>query len=410
VPGIPAFADWGEEVKQGWRATQLGDLVDFVGGGTPSRDNPAYWGGEIPWASVKDLGDHDLQETTENITHEGLRKSASNLIEAGTVIIASRVGLGKVCINRKPVAINQDLKALIPKNKEILPKFLLYFIISEADAIGRSGVGATVMGVTIPQLQRIKLALPPLPEQHRIVNLLDEAEELRRRREQADRRTADLIPALFYEMFGDPTSNPKGWRTAPVSSFAANLEGGRNVAPAGSDDGASRYRVLKISAVTWGDFRPQECKPVPAAYVPPPEHVVQPGDLLFSRANTAELVGATAFVHSTPPNLILPDKLWRFVWTRPSLVEPFYVWWLLQTHSIRRELSARATGTGGSMKNISRPKLFSLVVPIPPLPLQHEFAARVAEIRALQDLQAESRRRLDDLFQSMLHRAFQGEL
>jgi type I restriction enzyme S subunit len=272
-----------------------------------------------------------------------------------------------------------------------------------------------MQGANLPRLSPssfldIPIPFPPLPEQHRIVNLLDEADELRRRREQADRRTADLIPALFYEMFGDPSCNPKGWRTAPVSSFVTGLEGGRNIAPAGSDDGASRYRVLKISAVTWGDFRPQESKPVPADYMPPPEHVVQPGDLLFSRANTSELVGATTYVYSTPANLILPDKLWRFVWSRPLEVDPLYVWWLLQSSTIRRELSVLATGTGGSMKNISKPKLLSLVVPVPPLQLQRQFAARVAEIRAFQARQAESRRRLDDLFQSMLHRAFQGEL
>lgn len=129
-----------------------------------------------------------------------------------------------------------------------------------------------------------------------------------------------------------------------------------------------------------------------------------------SRANTTELVGATAYVFETPPNLLLPDKLWRFVWKQPVQVEPFYVWSFFQTATVRRELGRRATGTSGSMKNISKPKVLSMLVPTPPLLLQRQFAARVQEIRALEGRQAESRRRLDDLFQSLLHRAFQGEL
>src|SRR5712692_5041742 len=159
---------------------QLGEMVEFVGGGTPSRDVPEYWGGSIPWASVKDLTSQDLAFTTETITEEGLKNSASKLVRPGTVIIASRVGLGKVCINRLPVAINQDLKALVPKNGNIAPRYLMYFLLSQATVLEQTGVGATVKGLKISDLERIKIPFPPLPEQERIVQILDEAEELRR--------------------------------------------------------------------------------------------------------------------------------------------------------------------------------------------------------------------------------------
>jgi type I restriction enzyme S subunit len=132
--------------------------------------------------------------------------------------------------------------------------------------------------------------------------------------------------------------------------------------------------------------------------------------LLFSRANTTELVAATSYVFDTPPNLLLPDKLWRFVWRQPQVIAPLFVWWLFQAPSVRRELGQRATGTGGSMKNISKPKVLSLEVPLPPLALQTKFAQHVTEIRELEAGQATSRARLDALFQSMLHRAFNGEL
>jgi hypothetical protein len=86
------------------------------------------------------------------------------------------------------------------------------------------------------------------------------------------------------------------------------------------------------------------------------------------------------------------------------------IWHLFLDPHIRRELGGRSSGTSGSMKNLAKPKVMSMRVPLPPLPIQQTFAARVTEVRALETQQAASRRRLDDLFQSLLHRAFRGEL
>jgi len=302
--------------------------------------------------------------------------------------------------------------AIVRFNEKLHHRFGSYWFRSPAFMQWRdnNAKGANIQNLRRTELETLSIPVPPMAEQEWIVKLLDEADELWKLRVQADRRTAALIPALFHEMFGDPMDNPRGWPLCPVSSFVEELHGGRSVNPAGADEAAGGFRVLKISAVTWGKFKPEESKPVPANYEPPESHFVRAGDLLFSRANTTELVAATSYVFDTPPNLLLPDKLWRFVWKQPQIVEPLFVWWLFQSPSVRHELGQRATGTGGSMKNISKPKVMSLEVPVPPLALQKEFAQRVTEIRELEAGQATSRTRLDALFQSMLHRAFNGQL
>jgi type I restriction enzyme S subunit len=259
-------------------------------------------------------------------------------------------------------------------------------------------------------LATMEVPVPPLPEQERIVGFLDEAEALRQLRQQADRRTAEFIPALFHEMFGDPGKNPKRWPIVPVSSFVQEFQGGQSILTDGTELPETKYRVLKVSAVTWKHYQPEESKPVPPEYEPSKHHIVRSGDLLFSRANTVALVAATVYVFETPPNMLLSDKTWRFVWREPQSVEPLFVWSLFQHPSIRAELSVRATGTGGSMKNISKPKVLSLPVPMPPVRLQRGFAERVAEVRGLEAAQAQSRLRLDALFASLLDRAFKGEL
>ncbi|NSW91726.1 MAG: restriction endonuclease subunit S [Firmicutes bacterium] len=108
------------DLPEGWVWCRLGDIViQNIGGGTPSKQNSAYWNGNIPWASVKDLTGPILDKTRDYITELGLEESSSNLIPANSIIVCTRMGLGKISINTIPVAINQDLRALIISRMDI---------------------------------------------------------------------------------------------------------------------------------------------------------------------------------------------------------------------------------------------------------------------------------------------------
>lgn len=154
-----------------WAVCRLGDLaLTITGGGTPSKNNPSYWGGDIPWASVKDLKDFKyLDDTQDYITQDGLKNSSSNLIPTGRIIVCTRMGLGKVLVNRVPVAINQDLKALELPPEVNTDFFLILYKTREV-----SGTGTTVSGIKQDKLLALPAALPPLEEQSRIVAKVDE--------------------------------------------------------------------------------------------------------------------------------------------------------------------------------------------------------------------------------------------
>ncbi|OPX78834.1 MAG: EcoKI restriction-modification system protein HsdS [Methanosaeta sp. PtaB.Bin039] len=296
---------------------------------------------------------------------------------------------------------------------DVLPQWVLAFIrqpwfrdAAKANFIGTAGQ----QRVPADFLRKVLIPIPSLSEQDQIVRILDKADVLRRLRAQANRRISQFTAALFEEMFGDPAQIPARWPIVPVSQFVSRFQAGRSIAPSGEDNCPSKYRILKVSAVTWGRFDPDESKPIPSTYTPAYDQFVRNGDLLFSRANTVDLIGATVRVDDTPGNLLLPDKLWRFVWKEPVEIELAFVLSLFQHPSIRRELSNRATGTGGSMKNISMDKVLTMMVPLPPPPLQRTFADYIAKIRELEKKQAASQQCLEDLFQSLLNRAFQGEL
>lgn len=388
------------------RCVPLGELVTIRGGGTPSRENPAYWGGAIPWASVKDFKTTVIASTAESITEAGLANSASNLIPPGAIIVPTRMAVGKAAINAVAIAINQDLKALLP-SPSVIPRYLLHTLLTRSDDLERRATGATVKGITLDVLRELVVELPPLDEQRRIADTLDAADALRAKRRAALAKLDDLATAIFVEMFGKLRTNERGWPMVPVSSFVREFQGGRSL-DADADAKNPRNRILKVSAVTSGTFRPLEAKPLPDGYDPPPSHFVRKGDLLFSRANTTDLVGAVAHVQEDPDALVLPDKLWRFVWHEPQAVDPLFVWALFQDAAIREAISRRATGTSGSMKNISQGKLMAMPVPLPPYPLQQSFAER---LRAVQALTAQARKGLDEmekLFAALQHRAFAG--
>jgi len=162
-------------MKEGWKVLSLGDLCDLIGGGTPSKKVKRFYNGDIPWATVRDMKNDHLSDTEFKITPEATKSSSTNIILKGNVIIATRVGLGKVCLLNQDTAINQDLKGIVPKSKSNLsPEYLFQWLRSISNKIIDEGTGATVQGVKLPFIQSLQIPLPPLPEQHRIVAILDE--------------------------------------------------------------------------------------------------------------------------------------------------------------------------------------------------------------------------------------------
>jgi type I restriction enzyme S subunit len=392
-----------------WPTKTLGELVEFTGGGTPRRDRPDYWDGDIPWASVKDLQSQSLETTFESITTEGLANSASNLIPEGTVIIASRVGLGKVAINLKPIAINQDLKALIPRSSDLLPRYLLLFLLSKAEYFEQTGVGATVKGLTLADYQKLNMVLPSLTEQERIVRLLDEADELRKLRAQADHCTAFLIPALFHEMFDNPA---RSWRNSLFKDLVQDFRYGTS--SKSTDQGKPTLRIPNVveQAVNLDNL-----KFVPVSESDFERLRLEDGDLLFVRTNgNPDNVGRCAVFDAKAIEAAGYDAnefIYASYLIRARLhaekVLPVFVQHFLSSPEGCRALRARSRTSAGQF-NINTEGLGTIPFPIPPLPLQKDFASRVTEIRRLEAEQATSRRRLEELFQSLLHRAFRGEL
>ena len=164
------FANKGE----GWEEKTLGEVCDIIGGGTPSKSNGKFYNGNIHWATVRDMKGEIVTDTEHKITQDAVKRSSTNIIPKGNVIIATRVGLGKVCLLGNDTAINQDLKGIVPKKtKELSIDFLFRWLKSISSKIIEEGTGATVQGVKLPFIKSLKIAFPTLTAQNSIVQKLE---------------------------------------------------------------------------------------------------------------------------------------------------------------------------------------------------------------------------------------------
>lgn len=171
--------EWLGEIPAHWEVPKAKHFVMFSGGGTPSRDNPLFWNGEIPWVSPKDMKSELIRDSEEHITEAGLTGSASSLIMPGAVLIVVRSGILRhtipVAINAVPVTLNQDMKALRLEADRCEPGFLFRWIqgLNDELLLAWSKQGATVESIEHQYLAETIIPLPPIAEQRAIMAFLD---------------------------------------------------------------------------------------------------------------------------------------------------------------------------------------------------------------------------------------------
>ncbi|MBI1945020.1 MAG: restriction endonuclease subunit S [Deltaproteobacteria bacterium] len=206
--------------------TTLGDLVTLQGGGTPARNVAEYWNGDIPWASVKDLNHPRLRSTEECISAAGVAASATNIIKAGHVVVATRMAVGRASLLEVDAAINQDLKALIPKpGKRVHASYLLHLLTAGAPFLEKRATGATVKGIRGEVLESLPVPHPYYEEQRRIADILDRADAIRRKRREGIALLDMLVRSAFVERFGDIPLRRSRWPFQPLRPFLSAASG-----------------------------------------------------------------------------------------------------------------------------------------------------------------------------------------
>ncbi|MFQ2893457.1 restriction endonuclease subunit S [Aeromonas caviae] len=386
-----------------WEMVKLGDMCSLIGGGTPERSNTEYWNGSIPWISVKDFKSLTIDSAQESITELGLKNSASNLIPSGTIVIPTRMALGKVAVCSVDAAINQDLKAISINDKsKLLNEYLIYTLLSKSKYIESRGKGATVKGVTLDVIKSIEFPLPPLDIQKQIVARLELAQAMIDQRKQQVGLMDDLIQSTFYEMFGDPVKNEKGWKKGTIGDLAIKTQYGTSEK---ADETTGEFPVLRMNNISYqGGWDFSKLKYINLNTKDQARYLVHKGELLFNRTNSKELVGKTAVFRENVP-MAFAGYLVKLTPNKNGNAE--YISAYLNSPYGKLILLGMAKSIVG-MANINAEELKSIPINIPPIELQNIFADKVHAILRLKNEMAASLTELEQNFNALMQQSFAG--
>lgn len=310
--------------------------------------------------------------------------------------------------HRGPAILNQHIfNVLIDESLVRKDYFRLAMNAKLDEIIAQAHGGVGLQHITKGKLEAVKIPLPPLETQKKIAAVLEKADQLRKDCKLLEQELNSLAQSVFIDMFGDPVTNPKGWEVRVLSNVVETIQGGKSPKCESRPALNNEWGILKLSAVTGGLYRPDQNKAILEGTLPNPDIELKQGDLLFTRKNTYELVGACAYVRETPEQLMLPDLIFRFQMPEQLKV---YLWGLLNNQSFNLKVRALASGAAGSMPNIAKSKLYDLTLPLPPESEIEKYTRSIVGIWEQQDTLKELRGSYQANFNALMQKAFKGEL
>jgi type I restriction enzyme S subunit len=398
---------------------KLAEICEFVSGGTPSRNVPEYFMGNIPWITGADIIDDCVQSPRYYITEKAIQESATNIVPAGNILLVTRTGVGKVAITEQDICISQDFTGLIIDSKRIDKKYLYHYLRSQKEYFLSNQRGATIKGVTRNVVENLEVPIPypddparSLAEQRRIAarleTLLGEARALREEVQSMRRDLAQVMESALAEAFPAPQQAAEGWGWKRLGDIAP--EDSRQILP--TDYPEQLFNYWGLDAIEKGQIDEPVPNIVSGSYVQSTCVKFTSEHVLYCKLRpylnkvivpSVEGIGSTEWVPLKPNPEIIERKYLAFVLRTPQFVQ-----------------YATSNVAGARMPRMSKRALGETKIPIPypddparSLAEQRRIVAsleRIAEeTRAMDALLAQDLRDLDALEQSILAAAFRGE-
>ncbi|MGK7754934.1 MULTISPECIES: restriction endonuclease subunit S [unclassified Roseovarius] len=385
-----------------WDQVAIGEVAEIVSGATPKSSVADYWGGDVAWATPTDLsklkGKH-LAHTERTITRKGLSSCAARVLPANSVLFSSRAPIGLVAINTKPMATNQGFKSFVPSN-ELDANFLFWWLNANRQRLEDLGTGATFKEVSKRVVSEVQIPLPPIGEQRRIAAILDKADAIRRKREQALDQADEFLKSVFVDMFGDPASGTTEFATTPLGELVDPSRGISYGIVQRGPETPNGVPVVRISNIVTDRFDGMHLvrtsKEISSKYR---RTVLKGGELLLSIRGT---VGRVAI----SPAEAAGFNVSREVAVIPLLdgVDPVFVRALMLTDGAQRFMTENIKGVAQRGINLKDVRL--LPVPRPSEEIVSKFTSIVERTNSIvKKLGVDA-----PLFEALSQRAFSGSL
>lgn len=390
----------------GIKKMKIKEFAEVVSGSTPKTKVDEYWNGEYFWITPAEIkeGDKYINYTSRTITKEGVDSCSLRELRPNTVLLSSRAPIGKVALLGNSMYCNQGFKNLICNEEIVNPEYIYYWLSSKKEYLNSLGRGATFKEISKKIVEDIEVPVQTLEEQKKIVNVLNKAQELIEKRKEQIELLDELVKSRFIEMFGDPVTNPKGWEKGRIADIVVKTQYGTS---AKADEQNGEFKVLRMNNITYGghwDF--SSIKYVDLNEKDKEKYLVYKGEVLFNRTNSKELVGKTAVYKGDKP-MAYAGYLVRAIPNERATGE--FIAAYMNTKYIKAKLLNMAKSIVG-MANINAEEFKKIDIYIPPIELQNKYIQFVEQVDKLKFEMEKSLKELENNFNSLMQKSFNGEL
>jgi type I restriction enzyme S subunit len=383
---------------------RLDEIFDLQMGKTPSRNNTGYWtDGQYDWVSIADLGTYQkyVEHTKEKISTSAVKESRIKIVPANTVIMSFKLSLGKTAITQGPVYTNEAIMAFIPTGKyAVLPDYF-YYLFSAKD--WTKGTNRAVMGTTLNKatLGAVSVTVPSLDKQRKIAAVLDKVSDLIAKRRQQLDKLDEMVKSRFVEMFGDVIQNTKLWPQYIFSDITTSRLG--KMLDAKQQTGMCQYPYLANFNVQWFRFELDNLNKMDFNEADRIEFELRDGDLLVCEGGE---IGRCAVWHNEIQPCYFQKALHR-VRCKKEMVLPDYLAWWFKYNCDNKGFSA-IEGAKATISHLPGAKLKTLLVSVPPIEQQNQFASFVEQTEKIKTTINKSLEKLETLKKALMQEYFGG--
>ena len=385
-------------MREGWTYKKLGEVATIIGGSTPKSNIEEYWGGSHYWVTPADLKGNKYQGATpRTITNLAIQKTNLQLLPIGTVLLSSRAPIGKVAITTVPMYCNQGFKNVVC-SEQLLNEFVYWYLLNKTDYLNSLGRGATFKEISKKATEQISIPVPPLSEQQRIVSELDLLSSIIEKKKAQLKEYDQLAQSIFYDMFGDPVTNEKGWEIGDIQSVYRVTSSKRILQTEWLNKGVPFYKVADIVSLINGN------NVNPTTFIKKSTYddlhkanlIPNKGDILVTSRGTL----GKCYIIKENDNFYFQDGMITWLSQKEKEVSPIYIRAVFSSNSFSQSLLRSANSS--TVAYISINQLSKKNIPLPPLNLQQSFASKIEAIERQKALIQQSINEVETLFNSRM--------
>ena len=375
-----------------WRIEKFGDLGTFSGGGTPTTSNENYWQGSIPWISSSDIAENDIHNinVTRYINDTAINESATKVIPKNSILLISRVGVGKLAINKVDICTSQDFSNFIPIKCDSY--FIGYFLIARKNILINFSQGTSIKGFTTSDIKTLKLHLPTLPEQQKIATFLSSVDAKIQQLSKKKSLLADYKKGVMQKLFNYECENDElrirfkdangnnypEWEEKKLGEVGETFNGltGKTKVDFGRGKPYIQYmQIFSSSKIDTSNFGLVDIKEGEK------QKTAQYGDVFFTTSSETPMeIGYASVLTEDVEELYLNSFCFGY---RPNSLKelyPDFASYLFRSESFRKEIIKLAQGS--TRFNMSKVQLMKIIVQLPPLEEQQKIATFLSALDA----------------------------